>query len=136
MRPIEFRCWDRETEEFIYSQINYDEARFAFDDGKLKGYVIHGMTSGSLDEPPQPNVKILEDPQEFTGLLDKNGKKIWEGDIVKWISTFHGAEKDIHVSQIKWDDTNTGFYLYPWCHEIYRAEMEVIGNIHENSELL
>ena len=47
-----------------------------------------------------------------------------------------GASQDEHVDMIKWDEDNAGFYIHPWCHEIYKADMEVIGNVYENPELL
>lgn len=82
---------------------------------------------------------------QFTGLLDKNGKKIFEGDIVN-----HGYENDYgefydHYKVI-YSNTNTCFVLeaiYP-CNPIKRLtknnvksqHTEVIGNIYDNPELL
>lgn len=67
--------------------------------------------------------------QQFTNLLDKNGKEIWEGDIVEWVENFGGSDR-IHRIQVEipriyrtiWDDPGLIF--------------EVIGNIYENPELL
>lgn len=69
---------------------------------------------------------------QFTGLTDKNGKEIYEGDIckIKWF----GSNR-IDISAIKYVDDS--FILESY--EIglaYTIEREIIGNIHDNPELL
>ena len=78
---------------------------------------------------------------QFTGLLDKNGIEIYEGDIVNFNNNKFG-------SVVKWNDK--GFYQLwrngiinwkIWQEEAYyntgyRKGIEVIGNIHENKNLL
>ena len=75
---------------------------------------------------------------EYTGLKDKNGKEIYEGDIVN-------ADDDRYrVCFGEYDKTNTthiGFYLLPLRNDEFAIETlwrgcEVIGNIYENPELL
>jgi len=71
---------------------------------------------------------------QFTGLLDKNGKEIYEGDIVR--EFWNGNPDPCCVQVVEWDDNESsgprvvGFYLQDG------DEYEVIGNIYENPELL
>ncbi len=79
--------------------------------------------------------------EQFTGLLDKNGKEIYEGDIVKFEDV--SGYKDGCASVI-WHEDSCGYYLENDDDNIYDTlydftpsyQMEIIGNIHENPELL
>src|SRR5258706_15782548 len=61
MRPIKFRAWDIDHKQFIYFDLgNPDDNLFG----------RHGVLGGT----------VIKDWQQFTGLLDKNGKEIYEAD--------------------------------------------------------
>jgi uncharacterized phage protein (TIGR01671 family) len=74
---------------------------------------------------------------QFTGLIDINGKEIYEGDIIKYFN---------RVAQIKYSDMDACFYLlteydkqsFSLCHTINdsKKDLEIIGNIFENPELI
>lgn len=74
---------------------------------------------------------------QYTGLTDKNGKKIFEGDIVKFS---HPAFNKSRIGVIRYKMNETGFVLrykgdYSWI--AYTNEFyEVIGNVYDNPELL
>ena len=112
MREIIFRAWD--GDKYHYGGfVVHPDGKMEYPEG---GWDVHGCDDGDLLE-------------QYTGLTDKNGKKIFEGDIVKC----HAIETDETVIvedirkipvQFKWVDIYTG------------ATIKVIGNIHDNPELL
>ena len=76
----------------------------------------------SLEEPRT----IIQ--EQCTGLKDKNVKLIFEGDIVK-------HNKSAVANPIEWDEAQTGFVCEAWCGSQFSSGV-IIGNIHENPELL
>jgi phage uncharacterized protein TIGR01671 len=77
---------------------------------------------------------------QFTGLHDKNGKEIYEGDILKGIVTENTADGDSSrtiIDKVEFGDGsfivetwNLGWFVFA------AEEIEVIGNIHDNPELM
>ena len=83
-----------------------------------KSYVDHttGEHDADRDYIEMDKIELLQ----FTGLLDKNGKEIYEGDIVRREDSLNWI--------VKWE--GQGF------EPIELEKWEIIGNIHENPELL
>jgi uncharacterized phage protein (TIGR01671 family) len=86
-----------------------------------------------------PVTPIIES-QQFTGLKDKHGKEIYEGDIVRkdgWIYEIrwskYGAGSDLATKNDSWPKQEDG---YAYHSGLYDTEIiEVIGNVYENPEL-
>lgn len=103
----------------------------AFIDKWVTGFLVDEKHIGDWVEANPVNPETVG---QFTGLKDKNGKKIFEGDIVE-IShdAYHGVRGEVFFEKGSFMLKNVsdvlslyGFLL--WC--------EVIGNIHDNPELL
>lgn len=76
---------------------------------------------------------------QCTGLHDKNGKEIWEGDVVKWEE--EEIESGKFIIKIKnlvvsWSKVLTGFEPFIDMEGPLSEECEVIGNIFENKDLV
>jgi uncharacterized phage protein (TIGR01671 family) len=85
-------------------------------------------------EDLSPEVCLMQ----FTGLHDKNGKEIYEGDIIEYTIFDYEGNDTQKVGQV---NIGEGDFSW-WCGDNYLAvvskddEREVIGNIYENPELL
>lgn len=125
MRAIKFRAWDKKNQTmWINVQNAYDTIHHHAEDNS-KGLDVR-LYADCFQE-------VLDDPQmvvmQFTDLLDKNGKEIYEGDIVEHRGT--GAS-DYSRGVVSIEPTR-GVIVGTWP---IGFDPLVIGNIHENPELL
>jgi uncharacterized phage protein (TIGR01671 family) len=118
MREIKFRAWDNDMHEWTTA--------FDMDND---GVVYPAVTPYSNN----PDIRIME----YTGLHDKNGKEIYEGDIVREV-LWRQEQTDDVLGKVHWSDGNAGFWVSgrSVLTEGYTQDLEVIGNIYENPELL
>lgn len=78
---------------------------------------------------------VPETVGQFTGFTDKNGKRIFEGDIIR--KTNKGRHSEIFTANIHTDfRVKEEVYYGPFEHLTESCEYEIIGNIHDNPELL
>lgn len=82
---------------------------------------------------------------QYTGLRDKNGQRIFEGDIVVFDNSPYNAYCEPITGQIDWRNGSLCFKYQPWKSVFYRslcsddffaAKCDVIGNVHDNPELV
>lgn len=125
MREQKFRVWDIERECYL-------------DETELAGITPDGKYVLYIEENEISRLEIEGDYiVEFsTGLRDKNGKEIYEGYIVDVSSVFTSPKHML----VKFDERSCGFVPFVnGCGDCYFPsghDVEVIGNIHENPELL
>jgi len=124
MRPIEFRVWDIANKAMDYRKPQHSSLTNSF------------------------NYRSENPLMQYTGLLDKNGTKIFEGDIVK-LQDFSAYEEVYYKGTIDYIQSHFSFkYLnikpskrlglgtfYPDGEQNIAVELEVVGNIYEDSHL-
>ena len=128
-REIKFRAWDGE---------------------RMKEVLTLGLNEGFISTPktvaPIEDFKLMQ----YTGLKDKNGKNIYEGDIVCYVTDvvveniggYDRTEPEGSIGSIEFSNGSfwvkgheSGFYDYGEQVFLW-SELQVIGNIYENPELL
>ena len=127
-REIKFRVWDDQYNRML----NWDEICNSKFNIIADENVEMSLLEFLLKYQPNKNMII----QQFTGLKDKNEKEIYEGDIVKEIYSvgIEGSGRPDVVKWAKFDHFISGWYcdLIP----LYGKNVEIVGNIYENPELI
>lgn len=154
MREIKFRAWDK------HNKIMHTVMRVNWTDVVGVGLVLHGVqttTLGPLDTEVGLHFQAYQiELIQYTGLRDKNGVEIYEGDIVaresyqrtksgEWDKRIPESQRWTQKTTVewgKWPDYAGGYAVEPgefcgWCIDPEDLSyIEVIGNIYENPELL
>ena len=150
MREIKFRGWYDEGKEWIYAGKHDNKLSFPM--------TVDTPTRLTLDDNNSYENKIwkLDDNEitwsQYTGIKDKNGKEIYEGDIIKSVSELikiatgkRTGKFATKIAVVKWVEYRAGFrYIdsktksesLAFDKSHIAKFFEVIGNIYENPELL
>jgi len=114
MKEIKFKAWDKKKKDFVF-----------YPHGIQTTVMLDGSKVITIDDE---DVEFLL----FTGLKDKNGKEVYEGDICE----YHNG-RGVYVGVVKYIQEYSAFRIEfndgTWTD---LAFVEVIGNIYENPELL
>lgn len=130
MREIKFRGWNE------LGKIKYGTG--ILEDG-INTWLIYNVKNEAIAYGQRNQIVKPETVGQYTGLKDKNGKEIYEGDIIEWDNgvtllcewTYNNAS--FEFVELYCPDENTVYDI-----RIYRTDEQskVIGNIYENKELI
>jgi len=127
MRELKFRAWDDVAKRMSYSSTEQ------FDD--MLGFRFDHFET---DKPIY---------MQYTGLKDKNGKEIYEGDILRFvIFNYDGSNEGIKTGFVSWEEQAAAYVIREslesmdahWMYVVLENddEVEVIGNIYEHPHLM
>ena len=125
-----FRAWDKKNKRMLYNiQEAYDGGCVEDEKGNdVENCYVDCFSSFFPDDNAKNEDFIVE---QCTGLKDKNGRLIYENDVV--------SRGHPDIGYVKWKNGGFWFlgrnYIIPW-HIFIANKLEVLGNVHENPELL
>ncbi len=128
MREMKFRAWTGKSQRYIPRMWSWEE-------------LIEEMDTSNWRKTPLGLALAYEDPtvvniMQYTGLKDKNGKEIYEGDIIK--DFFFSNHEVVWMMQ----DGFNGYYAKRGINPVSFISLEslngvdIVGNIYENPEFI
>lgn len=138
MREIKFRGKRTDTGEWVYGDLIENQGRF---------FIYHATSETTLKDEDNSIIVLAEEVNldtvgQYTGLHDKNGKETYEDDILR----VYDGKRYFNIV-VKWSEEAMAFMAcycdgnqspLSWFSNLLSRtyEIEVIGNIHDNPELL
>lgn len=160
MREIKFRGKSKNVNEWCYGTYIFtnDNTNDPFRTGPFKeSHRIVFWCSGDWNMGGWVDEEVIpETIGQYTGLKDKNGKEIYEGDIVEWVFFYERLGANMGVTEddtivkgiIRWkqggfilevienDFENAGYYSISALYTDTESDVEIIGNIWDTPELI
>jgi uncharacterized phage protein (TIGR01671 family) len=129
LRQIKFRCWDKKCKQEDLQMFSWEEMK----DTQMNDFFSNHNKRYEL--------------MQYTGLKDKNGVEVYEGDIIHWKSDIKNeyignfkVEEDVIVEwnkeELKWVVREKGANVFDELVDLIGYDFEVIGNIYTTPELL
>ncbi|KKN16820.1 hypothetical protein LCGC14_0972050 [marine sediment metagenome] len=125
MREIKFRVWDKRK-----GRMRFGNDNLLISLGGLLFWDVGYKEPDMLGEEERQDYVLMQ----YTGLKDKNGVEIYEGDVVAlWTQLSTGPHKSLSDVRVAWSESGLNWNI--WAPQ-ERESWEVISNIYENPELL
>lgn len=140
MRELKFRVWIKDEERYYDES---DEESYTIVPNGNVTYTSEAYEEDGVFYTDTTNATNNVVVEQYTGLKDKNGKEIYEGDVVHYTEKI--APNKSSTYEVYYDQLHAMYALSPvdgkidvgeFYGYIMRQQYEVIGNIHENPELL
>lgn len=138
MREILFRGKTKDKEKWVYGAYIKDESPDSDGDILIVDQTKYYVFKQNWLETECVDIVIPETVGQYTGLIDKNGKKIFEGDILSFEDSMGNSEYCV----VEYGNFNCNFCdgVYGWFFKdgdirFYKS-YKIVGNVYDNPELL